>query len=1440
MNKFINLYIFLILFIALFLIFNVDFNSAFTNSILYTPFLHELFEWLIIFIFILTFLKTNKLYSQTRDKRFAIIAGSFLAGSFFHLFDLFFLHNFSSDIGLKPSLIYALSEKLVIPFSIFIAVFYTEKSSERKPIQFRRIIYFLYLCIALLTVVLTQLIFPLLFKSTFLLFEQGLVIADESLYFLTALILADQRLISNKNIFSMFILGLIILGVSQLFYINSLLVPISGLISVFLKLVGYLFLFLGLKDFQLLPKTVKLRQKLLAYMAVLLIMSYLTFSLFISIILKIDLPANFPFIFLVFLLFSVAIEYIISAEFTSPIAKIIRVVNKYKPEEKSEKIPVKSTDEIGELSEQLNNIIEINWDYTQELKANEEKILKFLNKEQLSFTITNSIRSTLDLDEVLTIICEETLKLFKVQRAVISELADINHPENFIIRREFKLDKSIKGSFDAKKINEEYFKELGQFWVKNMIEPKKILAIDNISESDSSDLFKEAYSYMGVKSIIGIPITFCTNKLWALYLSEYDYYRHWTDEEKTMLENISSQICIAIKQADLFSTTKKQYEKEELLRTVVETIRTSLDINEVKRTIVNEIGKVFNADRCYFRTFNKKTNKFLLHDIEYLSSADISSLKIIEPDQEGLRLFYGSLLEKLEKETYPLLIDVDSVKIPLVKKYMQNAQILLDCAIPVWHSEDEFMFLVIHYTKKKPLLGAEDLNFLEMVAKQVKIAIDQSKLYEEQKQTAEREKLLRSINNDILENENIIKASADITNDIGKLFNVDRLNLRLFDSETKTFSEAYGEYKKDESLPSAIGKKIPQKEVNDFLVKALYEKKQTLVINVDDPNCHEFFKIGMEFFDAKSTVIIPIFYKDNLLAAIFVSNIYSEKKWSKEEKEFLILITQQVAIAINLFRINEAEKQKTEREKLLRSINNDILENENIIKASADITNDIGKLFNVDRINLRLFDSETKTFSEAYGEYKKDESLPTAIGKKIPQKEVNEFLVQELYEKKQTLVINVADPNCHEFFKIGMDFFDAKTTVIIPIFHKDNLIAAIFVTNIYSEKKWPKEELEFIILVTQQIAVGINLFKIVEEQKQKAEREVLLRKIIETIRSNFAINEIKTLFVNSIGNFFNADRVLFSEFNSQKNMYEPVDPYSEYLSSQKEMSFIGYDWSNPEISEYIQPLIQKQEINIYNLDEYLEQNPKSPAFVSLFKDANVQSSYNMPVLYLNEIVGYFCIEFTQREYRLTEEERDFIRSIINQVGIALNQVKLFNFVHQLANRENLFKKIIETSGRTLNINEAKNIIVNKIGRFLNADIFCIRLFDSSKDEFLLLDEYSEYIDFSETKSLRKIEDENGYIKELFKKDKPVYISDTNALLTENKEVSDTLKAFIEINGIKSIYTTPIYYSGQLFGAFGLFYTKKSVKLSDDTLDFIRALAHQTAVILFSKIQNSSG
>ena len=75
-----------------------------------------------------------------------------------------------------------------------------------------------------------------------------------------------------------------------------------------------------------------------------------------------------------------------------------------------------------------------------------EKVQKQVERDNLLLKLAAFIRSSLDLDEVLTIICREMAKNFNVQRASIYKFIDFK----WEIKKEYKTQEDLKGLSDLK------------------------------------------------------------------------------------------------------------------------------------------------------------------------------------------------------------------------------------------------------------------------------------------------------------------------------------------------------------------------------------------------------------------------------------------------------------------------------------------------------------------------------------------------------------------------------------------------------------------------------------------------------------------------------------------------------------------------------------------------------------------------------------------------------------------------------------------------------------------------------------------------------------------------------------------------------------------------------------------------------------------------------
>lgn len=183
-----------------------------------------------------------------------------------------------------------------------------------------------------------------------------------------------------------------------------------------------------------------------------------------------------------------------------------------------------------------------------------------VERETLLRTINETIRSTLDFDTIINLICIEVAKLFNVQRTIVVEFPYENNYSNYIVKREYKSREDIRS---IKEVDPDG--EASKYWGEKLCHIDNVLAFDNISEAEAPQKFIDAYNTIGVKSAIGIAIK-AKGKIWGeILLFEYDNHRHWSDEEITLLNAIAGQIYISIKQSKLYLATRQQMEREKAI-----------------------------------------------------------------------------------------------------------------------------------------------------------------------------------------------------------------------------------------------------------------------------------------------------------------------------------------------------------------------------------------------------------------------------------------------------------------------------------------------------------------------------------------------------------------------------------------------------------------------------------------------------------------------------------------------------------------------------------------------------------------------------------------------------------------------------------------------------------------------------------------------------------
>lgn len=1065
-------------------------------------------------------------------------------------------------------------------------------------------------------------------------------------------------------------------------------------------------------------------------------------------------------------------------------------------------------------------------------------------REKLYRLIVESIRSSFNIDEVKKSIVNILGKTLNADRCFIMEY-DKTKDEFLPINSEYLSSKNIL-PFKDLSLNKNiptFISEFKKSKILIITEKKNKFGNEFIDINNKNfEAERKVMEDYNAKSAVAFPIYYSKEFLGTLVIHYVNVKQNISIDEINLLKTVSSQIAIAIYQSKLYKTTKMLAERETLLRKIIETIRSTIDINNLKKMIVMEIAKSLNAERCFIIEYNPDIKKFLPVTIESSFSAKIKSIIGFDLEKEVPELTRrnivarGLVITDIEK----FLIENDFINTS-VAKHFRRYGVKSGFSIPIYYANQLLGILAIHYLNKKGDFIEDELQLVKAIANQIGIAINQANLYKNEIIAKERESSLRKIIEASRKSLVFEDVLMDICKTIIELFNVGRVVIaKLQEEDIHKF--AVIEYTQKNNKTPAVNFNNFNTELAVYWRNYLAQKGLTKVIfNINEADLPQGVKQIYQEIGVKAIVCLPLIFENLMWGCLFLSFYDSYKEWDNGQIELFETVASQVCVAIrqselyselnetkaNLTAILDnipywawikdkeskyiivnkkyaesknltvdnligksdfdefpkeiAEKYRKDDKEVMVSrkiktigaeetiingekrfletykqpflnaqnevigtigIAKDITERKeaelellhrqeqiiksrerehalriivDIIRSSLDIdeikekvVNEIGKYFNANRCFIYEFGEAIKS-----GIYKEYVSSPKVKRMSEVDFEQPQFKYWRNFILDDNLESRIIIPDLNRYIiennLIGTPMeehireFNIKTDIRMPIIYADELYGRLAIQ--YTEKNVNLEmqDIDFLKDLVAQVGIAIHQAKLYKFIQSQAEWEKINRNIVEILRRSIDKTMIKKLFVKNIWKLLGADIVYLSEYNSNKKMYMPIDKNSEYLSGYKEKSFENYDWTSSDAKEYIQPLLAKEELNIFYWDEYIKKNEKSRGFINLFKEARIKSSYNLPIMYQQSIIGFLSINFTGNEKRLSEEDLQRLRDICTQAAVALYQAKLYLQAQQCVfSRESFRFQLAEEIKEPINkiIQSAKDLSEEEIEKEL--------------------------------------------------------------------------------------------------------------------------------------------
>lgn len=548
---------------------------------------------------------------------------------------------------------------------------------------------------------------------------------------------------------------------------------------------------------------------------------------------------------------------------------------------------------------------------TTELKQAEESLSQLIQRERLIAGITQRIRQSLNLQEILNTTVAEVRQLLQADRVLVYRLAADGTG--------CAVTEAVVSGWPAvlgRTFPEEVFPQASY----RLYSQGRIDAVFDIEQVAVPSCLVEFLQQFYVKAKLVVPIL-QGEELWGLLIAhQCSAPRQWQPFEIELLKQLAVQVAIAIQQSELYKQTQHQALREQTLNRVIQTIRNSLDLKIIFSTAAAEIAQLLDADRAEIMQY-LRGRKLWVNVADYRKTPDLSNALGLEIPDEGHEIV--ARLKRLDIIRINDASTWEDKSNPDFAQTFAGAWLLVPLHIgsSVWGS--------LNLVRNHPYSWQDsEVELTCAVADQLAIAIQQSELFRQvQRLNAELERKVRARTAELelaFDFEATLKRITDRVRDsldesqilqtavqeLGAVLGVKCCQAALYDLDVGVSTICY-EYTTS-GTPSQ-GRVVQMSNLPEFYAQLL------------EGQCFQFCSMFATLIpDEVAILVCPIFDDKGIIGDLWLIN---HKYYGFHEQDIRLVqqVANQCAIAIRQARLYQASQAQVEELEKLNRLKDDFL-----------------------------------------------------------------------------------------------------------------------------------------------------------------------------------------------------------------------------------------------------------------------------------------------------------------------------------------------------------------------------------------------------------------------------------------------------------------------------------------------------------------------------------
>jgi PAS domain S-box-containing protein len=544
--------------------------------------------------------------------------------------------------------------------------------------------------------------------------------------------------------------------------------------------------------------------------------------------------------------------------------------------------------------------------------------------------------------------------------------------------------------------------------------------------------------------------------------------RKWQSDDQTMVQQIVDQLSLAMQNAQLFQQTQRQNTNLEVLNAMGSELGTQLRVDQVLETVFKYTSKLIDTSSFFFCLYDNESQELDFR----LAISDKVRIQVPK------RKLAGALTDYVIKNRTHLLLNGD---IPAKMRELglevrivgQGGMALSWLGTPLTIGDKVLGALVAQSVSTPFLYTEQERDLLIAVASQAAIALQNAQLFEQTQQQNAELAILNEMGSELSSLQSVEGVAEIVYRYAGRLMDVTNFFLALYHKES-------GEMSFPLTYFNGTKTELEQQDVGNGLTGQVIKTRQPVYVPENIEKYIEDHRLeSLELADEDPALCwlgVPMILGAEILGVICVQSTVAARLYTERQRDLLVAIASQAAIAIQNTRLfNETQQRAADLSglnEIMRAVSAEI----DLGKVLEAAYEKVRKLIKLDAFLLGLYDEKTDT---VYYPFIIDEGVRyEATSNKLNE---NSNTGKVIRTKKPILVLET--PETLQQTPAGAFGNPGKTSaslLFVPLTQGNQIIGSMSVQS-YQFNAYGENEIRLMENIASQLSVAIKNAQLYKE-----------------------------------------------------------------------------------------------------------------------------------------------------------------------------------------------------------------------------------------------------------------------------------------------------------------------------------------------------------------------